>query len=207
MTLTMNIKKTTSHLIESNQVFICDFNDSFTFNIFSDFKNLGHDSVVVGHEETDFWNRLLKKEEKFILILGPGPGHPFDYDFCDFKPFFDLKNCFIFGVCLGHQLSLLFLGAKVIESSNKLHGQTVTLKDTHNLFFDNMSSLIFQRYNSLTVDISSLPTEHVKSLYDENSELMLFSYKDNFLSCQFHPESVGTNCPNSLYYLVTNFLI
>jgi anthranilate/para-aminobenzoate synthase component II len=203
MTIT---KLTISHLIESNNIFICDFNDSFTFNIFSDLLTLDQRVVVRSFKDIHFWKRLEIKKEKFILILGPGPGHPKEYNFSVFKTLMNSKRCFTLGICLGHQIILQSLGAKTVFSHNKIHGQQVDIIDERGLIFNKGFNSKFQRYNSLTSDVSNLTKTSYKFLFDKNGELMVFS-ANLILSCQFHPESVGTNCPNSIYNIALKFLL
>lgn len=199
-------KQTISHLIESNNIFLCDFNDSFTYNIYSDLVIRSQSVVLKSFDDEIFWNNLLKKNQKFILILGPGPGHPDDYSFAIFKKFLDLEICFVLGICLGHQLLLNSFGAKIKASSHKIHGQQVHIMDKEGEIFNLGFNSSFQRYNSLTADISSIRINSYRALFDSNNELMVFK-TNRLLSCQFHPESVGTNCPNSIYNIALKFLL
>ena len=199
-------KKTISHLIEYNDIFICDFDDSFTFNLFSDFVGLGHKCAVVNYKDSEFFYELAKRARPYILLLGPGPGHPKDYKLEFFDSLFQSKYAYFFGVCLGHQIILSKLGCSIETSRYIMHAQSTSVVDYKGIIFNKGKSYTVQRYNSLTV----LPAQNIKKssylLYDNNQELMLV-YNDKFLTVQFHPESIGTNCPNSLYNTAVKFLI
>lgn len=199
-------KQTISHLIESNNIFICDFNDSFTFNLYSDLTKLNQSVVIRSFSDKSFWNQLKLKKEKFILVLGPGPGHPKEYDFSNYESFFGNEKCFVLGICLGHQLIMKLFGAITTPSSNKAHGQQVEIIDRSGSIFSRGFNSKFQRYNSLTSDVSNLNISNAKLLFDASDELMVYK-SDRVLSCQFHPESVGTNCPNSIYSIALEFLL
>ena len=198
--------KTISHLIESNDVFICDFDDSFTFNLFSDFIQLGFKSIVVNYRETEFFDKLSKRSRPYVLVLGPGPGHPNEYKLQFLDSVFKSNHAYLFGVCLGHQIILSKLGCSIESSRHIMHAQSTSIKDPEGVIFEKGKSYQVQRYNSLTVLISDNIKESSYLLYDNNQELMLV-YNDKFLSVQFHPESIGTNCPNSLYNTAVKFLI
>ena len=198
--------KTISHLIESNDVFICDFDDSFTFNLFSDFTTLGYESVVVNYSETKFFEKLSKRSKPYVLVLGPGPGHPNEYNLQFLDSFFKSNYAYLFGVCLGHQIILSKHGCAIESSRHIMHAQSTSIKDPEGVIFEKDKSYQVQRYNSLTVLASDNIKEDSYLLYDNNQELMLV-YNDKFLTVQFHPESIGTNCPNSLYNTATKFLL
>ncbi len=195
---------------------ICDFNDSFTYNIYTEIKRL---YPLIDVEVVEF-DQILKKLKwlksqrgKHILILGPGPGHPDEYKifFRDINKLFSKSNIFIFGICLGHQILCQLLGAEVKRSKLPVHGQKVTYEKRKNLSIPGISfPLEVQRYNSLAVKSSIKIVELFKQknikFYIESDEIIV-TYGDHFITYQFHPESVGTTCPESYFRIIGKFLL
>lgn len=165
----------------SDKILIIDFEDSFTHNIanilFAHEKNVR----VISH--TDFFSSLeliVPKNERIAIILGPGPGHPDQYEkyFPDIKRIMSRDNIYVMGICLGHQMMARAHGYEVKKSSEQMHGQSVEI------FFNGISTRV-QRYNSLAV-------------FQDGDEINICEYK-NAISYQFHPESVGTG-QNSIFF-------
>lgn len=170
---------------------LIDFEDSFTYNIVSEFKKF--DITVDVYHWSLLDNDLISKYQFFVL--GPGPG--FVEDYTEVMPtidklLFDEKN-FLFGVCLGHQLIHHSYGAKIVPWKKPLHGQA---KEIAFPYWLNEIETNVQFYNSWGVDPSF-----------DHDELELFIYENkviatkgkNFISYQFHPESVGTTCPETFF--------
>ena len=107
-------------------IYLCDFEDSFTYNIYADLKSLGHEvSIVPFNEVYQFLQTKISSQEKEIIILGPGPGHPHEYDFLNssVKSLIHRENLLLVGICLGHQLIWSSLGFKCVHCKTPLHGQ------------------------------------------------------------------------------------
>jgi anthranilate/para-aminobenzoate synthase component II len=126
-------------------------------------------------------------QENIAIILGPGPGHPYDYKkyFPKIKMLLGKENIFIMGICLGFQLIGIQLNYSISLSANPLHGERISL-----IFRD--KKFLVQRYNSLAI----LP-RHIPGEIEVNSEVMILEYQ-NGQAFQFHPESIGSS--NSLYF-------
>lgn len=177
-----------------------DFQDSFSFNIVQELKQLGLDVIIF--EFPHF-------EEAFhldLVVLGPGPGHPDEYQ--KIIPFIQKRLTNkekVFGVCLGHQLIWRSLGYEVIKSKLPLHGQKIQI----NLSYEFQKALKLseqievQRYNSLIVDLSKgIPDDVVVQISQDELQL---SFGINWLSYQFHPESVGTSFRSSFFTPLLSF--
>jgi anthranilate/para-aminobenzoate synthase component II len=193
---------------------ICDFEDSFTFNIFSDLVNDFETKVLPFKEIKSFLKSKKDSKKKEVIILGPGPGHPSEYSFLDLeiKNLLSNKNILIFGICLGHQLIWKTLGVTTSKSSNPVHGQIEQLENNNNFFNQAQFNKILnvQRYNSLSVELSDQMTQDLVDdgwkLILKNNELYASS-KNNIITYQFHPESVGTYCRGQYYGPVYQFLL
>lgn len=175
-----------------------DFEDSFTFNVVQELEAVGFD-VVVKH-----WNTFSASDSADLLVLGPGPGHPDDYQ--SIFPLINNWNKQIFGVCLGHQILWRMKGHEVVRSKYPLHGQKVKLGLNHDWqkWLNLPESIWVQRYNSLAVLGESKMDGIINHV--ENGEIMM-SRSPRFISYQFHPESVGTNCRDSFFRVIAANLL
>jgi anthranilate synthase/aminodeoxychorismate synthase-like glutamine amidotransferase len=101
------------------------------------------------------------------------------------------------GICLGHQSIACAYGGRVVRSHRPLHGRTVDVRhDGRGVFTGMPNPLCAVRYNSLTVDRSSLAEVLEPSAWDEHGELMALRHRElDIEGVQFHPESwLGDDC-------------
>ena len=136
------------------------------------------------------------------IFLSNGPGDPEASDKCVFKL---LKNLIqtkvpIFGICIGHQLIALSLGAKTSKMKQGHRGGNHPVK---NLETNNVE--ITSQNHGFVVDINSLPNElevsHI-SLFDKSIEGIKHK-KLPIFSVQFHPEA--SPGPTDTTYLFDKF--
>ena len=70
--------------------------------------------------------------------------------------------------------------------------------------------LFLQRYNSLAIKFNHSVIQGLVSagwrILSEDGEVIIAHYK-NTLSFQFHPESIGTSCPESFFTSLVEFLL
>ena len=178
-----------------------DCEDSFSYNLVQELTEVGLEVKVI------HWSELTEDHLSDLLVLGPGPGHPDDYQsiYPLIQSWLD-QDKKIFGVCLGHQILWRLLGHEVRRSQFPLHGQKIQLnlnKDWQQ-WLKLPAGTWVQRYNSLAVTGS--PAKEGVVTHEENSEIIL-SRSKNFISYQFHPESVGTNCRRSFFNVIFSNLL
>lgn len=172
------------------KILFIDFEDSFTHNVIQEIKQRGA-KVDILH-----WHNFSDVTHHDLLVLGPGPGHPDDY-----QVLYPLVKAWInagkkiFGVCLGHQIFWRVRGAIVTRSEKPLHGQKVklSLSPEWQTYLGCKEEIWVQRYNSLCVrgdTIAHRPDE----LWQIQADELIMSKSDQYLTYQFHPESVGTLC-------------
>ena len=109
-----------------------------------------------------------------------------------------------FGICLGHQLIARCLGGTYRQLEAPKHGMSdkILLPEWKNWGLSK-AELEVQFYNSLVVDISE--TDDLRVFKHHNDVLMLST--NRLITCQFHPESVGTSCPETFFSnVMQNFL-
>jgi anthranilate/para-aminobenzoate synthase component II len=172
-----------------------DFDDSFSYNVVQELEEIGISVDVIN------WKDFEALPETELLVLGPGPGHPDDYQrlFPLLTEWINLERK-LFGICLGHQIYWRLLGEGVVRSKEPLHGQKVSLilNETWQDFFQLPEELKVQRYNSLGVPAqAALRHPELKNVLIDD-EIMISRTK-SVLTYQFHPESLGTMCRQSFF--------
>jgi carbamoyl-phosphate synthase small subunit len=135
------------------------------------------------------------------VLLSNGPGDPAacDYAIEATRQFLDAKIP-LFGICLGHQLMGLALGAKTLKMPFGHHGANHPVKD-----LDDGRVLITSQNHGFAVDPTTLPsnarTTHI-SLFD--GSLQGFALTDRPAFCfQGHPEA--SPGPHDIAYLFEKF--
>jgi anthranilate/para-aminobenzoate synthase component II len=174
------------------KIVIIDFDDSFTYNILGELKQIGFPSEVI------HWSEFSPETSFDLLILGPGPGHPHDY--ASLFPL--LRNILqgpqkVLGICLGHQIIWNLQDALITRSKYPVHGEKLELKlDSFWANFFSLKKLTVQRYNSLAVLEHSIISD--AKLLSFDNEVML-SWQEKHIGLQFHPESLGTRHRRTLF--------
>lgn len=185
-------------------ILLIDNYDSFTYNLYQYFLELGEDVEVVRNDHITVAE--IKELKPEAIVLSPGPGIPENAGICIEL----IKACFqdipILGICLGHQAIGAAFGAEIIQAMHIKHGKTSMILHSGQGLFEYMSQpLEVMRYHSLVMKEQSLPLELevvAKSMEDE--EVMGIQHIHYPLyGLQFHPESIGTKCGKAI---IQNFL-
>lgn len=143
---------------------------------------------------------LKLKPDGIFLSNGPGDPEPCDYAIAAIRQLLDTKIP-IFGICLGHQLLALAVGAKTLKMKFGHHGGNHPVQD-----LDTGRVMISSQNHGFAVDASTLPENarvtHV-SLFD--GSLQGFTLNDRPAFCfQGHPEA--SPGPHDVDYLFDRFL-
>jgi anthranilate/para-aminobenzoate synthase component II len=165
-----------------------DFEDSFTYNVVQELTETGFDVEVV------HWKDYEKNPKDGPLVLGPGPGHPDDYQniFPLLRNWLDEEKPF-FGICLGHQIFWRLHHEEIVRSKSPLHGQKIQLMLTQEWrdWLGVNEDIYVQRYNSLAVmGEAAIRNPNFKN-FIYNDEILI-TRAPGVITYQFHPESVGT---------------
>lgn len=198
------------------KVHLVDFDDSFTLNVYAELRAQGLEVEIVPYREArEFLELQINTEHGLALALGPGPGHPDEYAelLPALKKILKRPSTFLLGICLGHQLLARTLGMEVVRSKHPLHGEVeeiaLTKKQADLLGFS-AEKILVQRYNSLAA--AANPT-NIKLAQELGVELIcsrgdIYVMKGaNFLTYQFHPESVGTSFRERFFRPIKAFLL
>ncbi len=167
-------------------------------NILRMLASRGADLIVVP-AETDFQEVLKLNPDGIFLSNGPGDPEPCEYAIKNIKEF--LKQSIpIFGICLGHQLLSLALGAQTKKMKFGHHGANHPVQD-----LNSKKVFITSQNHGFTVDESSLNDNIVvthKSLFDQTIQGIESKNKLAF-SFQGHPEA--SPGPTEMAYLFDQF--
>jgi carbamoyl-phosphate synthase small subunit len=138
------------------------------------------------------------------LFLSNGPGDPAAtgaYAVPMIRGVLDRSDMPVFGICLGHQMLALALGAKTIKMNHGHHGANHPVKDVETGKVE-----ITSMNHGFTVDTQTLPIGVVEthvSLFDGSNCGIRMTDRPVF-SVQYHPEA--SPGPQDSYYLFERFV-
>ena len=156
--------------------------------------------ITVVPAQTTAAQVLALQPDGVFLSNGPGDPEPCDYAI-DATRTLIASGKPVFGICLGHQIMALAVGAKTFKMANSHHGANHPVRD-----LDNGRVSITSQNHGFAVDLKSLP-DHVRpthiSLFD--GTLQGFECKDKPAFCfQGHPEA--SSGPQDIDYLFDRFV-
>ena len=173
-----------------SKILMIDNYDSFTYNLFQYFSELGS-SVEVWRNDS-FELDDIKGFDPDLIVISPGPSRPEKaglsmevvQTFADTYP--------ILGVCLGHQVIGAVFGARVIRAERIMHGKTSQVfHNEKNLFRGVSNPVTATRYHSLIIENENLPDKISVCAKTDQDEIMGIHVKDTLVfGVQFHPESI-----------------
>src|SRR5436190_14619245 len=135
---------------------LIDNYDSFTFNLYQYFAELGAEVEVVRNDAIDLAGIAAANPE--ALVFSPGPGTPDNAGVC-----LDAVEAFagrypILGVCLGHQVIGQAYGGRIVRAPELRHGKTSLIAhDGQGIYAGIDSAFDAVRYHSLVVERASVP--------------------------------------------------
>jgi carbamoyl-phosphate synthase small subunit len=138
------------------------------------------------------------------LFLSNGPGDPAatgEYAVPMIRGVLDRSDIPVFGICLGHQMLALALGAKTIKMNHGHHGANHPVKDVETGKVE-----ITSMNHGFTVDTQTLPIGVIEthvSLFDGSNCGIRMTDRPVF-SVQYHPEA--SPGPQDSYYLFERFV-
>ena len=184
-------------------ILIIDNYDSFTYNIYHYFGEIGAESNVYRNDKINI-NEIIKLNPKAI-VLSPGPCTPNEAGIC-IEIVKKLHNKFpILGVCLGHQSIGQSFGGNIIQCSEIIHGKVCKIKhNNHKLFTGVNKTFSATRYHSLIIEKKSLNNDFEIIAHTNKNTIMGIAHKKlSIYGLQFHPESIGTKYGKTI---LKNFL-
>tara|TARA_A100000164_G_scaffold363195_1_gene379951 strand:+ start:153 stop:731 length:579 start_codon:yes stop_codon:yes gene_type:complete len=185
---------------------IIDNYDSFTYNLYHYFGELGYEANVYRNDEIAV-SRIIELKPKGIVI-SPGPCGPDKAGISIelVKAVAHHQKIPLLGVCLGHQAIGAAFGAKIISAPEIMHGKVdkIQYSQEHSIFKNLPNPFEATRYHSLCIDPSTLPNSLVAIAKTRDKTIMAIMHKElPIFGLQFHPESIKTSCGKQI---LNNFL-
>ncbi len=194
-------------MAESTVLLIIDNYDSFTYNLYQYFCQLG--AKVEVHRNDAITLADIDAMAPTHLVISPGPCTPDDAGISLEAIAHYAGKLPILGVCLGHQAMAQAFGAQVVRARQVMHGKTSPVTHRGIGVFEGLNHpLTVTRYHSLVVDADSLPDCFDVTAWTEREgmfdEIMGIRHRTLALEgVQFHPESILTE---QGHQLLANFL-
>lgn len=186
---------------------LIDNYDSFTYNLYQYFCELGADVLVKRNDQLSLAD--IEQLAPTHLVISPGPCTPDDAGISLAAITHFAQHMPILGVCLGHQAMAQAFGGQVIRARQVVHGKTSPIRHNGESVFRGLNNpLTVTRYHSLIVAPDSLPDCFTLTAWTERDgapdEIMGIAHQHLPLhGVQFHPESVLSE---QGHQLLDNFL-
>mgnify|MGYP002792118483 FL=1 len=184
-------------------ILLIDNYDSFTWNLYQYFCELGAEVVVRRNDEIALADIDALAPQK--IVISPGPCTPSESGISLEAIRRYAGKLPILGVCLGHQAIAQVFGATIVRAAKVMHGKTSPI--THagsGVFLGLNNPLTVTRYHSLIIDPPTLPACFEVTAWSETQEIMGIRHREYDLEgVQFHPESILSEQGHAL---LANFL-
>jgi anthranilate synthase/aminodeoxychorismate synthase-like glutamine amidotransferase len=184
-------------------ILLIDNYDSFTYNLYQYFGELGAEVKVVRNDEITAEQALALKPEQ--IVISPGPGNPDQAGISLEVIRLAAGKVPLLGVCLGHQSLGQVFGGKVVRAPKLMHGKTSPIHhDGRTVFSGVPVPFTATRYHSLVVSRETVPDCLEISAWTDDGLVMGLRHREYALEgVQFHPESILTSAGKDL---LENFL-
>ncbi|MBS0056690.1 aminodeoxychorismate synthase component II [Yersinia bercovieri] len=186
---------------------LIDNYDSFTYNLYQYFCELGAAVVVKRNDEVQLAD--IERLSPSHLVISPGPCTPNEAGISLAAISHFAGKLPILGVCLGHQALGQAFGARIVRARQVMHGKTTAICHNNQGVFQGLNQpLTVTRYHSLVIDADSLPACFELTAWTEREgamdEIMGIRHRTLPLEgVQFHPESILSE---QGHQLLANFL-
>lgn len=194
-------------LINKDMLLLIDNYDSFTYNLYQYFCELGAEVLVRRNDALTLAD--IERLSPQRLVISPGPCTPDDAGISLAAIRHFAGQLPILGVCLGHQALGQVFGAQVVRARQVMHGKTSPVRHTGRGVFAGLANpLTVTRYHSLVLEKNTLPDCFEVTAWTELDgdidEIMGIRHRSLPLEgVQFHPESILSQ---QGHQLLKNFL-
>lgn len=171
---------------------LLDNYDSFTYNIYQLFSDIGAQVEVVRSDKISIEG--IRANGYRGIIISPGPGIPQDAGISE-EVIRQLGGEIpILGICLGHQAIGEVFGGRVVRAGEIVHGKASPIRHSGTgLYRDLPNPTEVARYHSLIIAHEDLPDVlDVTSQLDDGTIMGVRHKTLPIEGIQFHPESILT---------------
>lgn len=171
-------------------ILLIDNYDSFTWNLYQYFCELGAEVVVKRNDEITLADIAVLAPEK--VVISPGPCTPDESGISLEVIRHYAGKLPILGVCLGHQAIGQVFGATIVRAARVMHGKTSVITHNNQGVFRGLNNpLTVTRYHSLVIDPPTLPDCFEVTARSDSGEIMGIRHREwDLEGVQFHPESI-----------------
>lgn len=184
-------------------ILLIDNYDSFTWNLYQYFCELGASVTVKRNDDISLDDIASLTPHK--IVISPGPCTPDDAGIS-----LDVIRHYagkipLLGVCLGHQAIAQAFGARIVRAAKVMHGKTSPITHQQQGVFRGLNNpLTVTRYHSLLIDPETLPDCFDVTARSAAGEIMGIRHRQwDLEGVQFHPESILSEQGHEL---LANFL-
>ncbi|BBQ87289.1 aminodeoxychorismate synthase component 2 [Raoultella ornithinolytica] len=184
-------------------ILLIDNYDSFTWNLYQYFCELGAEVLVRRNDELALEEIAALMPEK--IVISPGPCTPNESGISLAVIARYAGQVPLLGVCLGHQAIAQVFGATIVRAAKVMHGKTSPIYHNGQGVFQGLNNpLTVTRYHSLLIDPATLPECFEVTARSESGEIMAIRHREwDLEGVQFHPESILSE---QGHQLLANFL-
>lgn len=171
------------------RVLLIDHQDSFVHTLANYFRQTGAEVTTL---RIGFTENELKQFDPDLVALSPGPGRPEDFRMSQTLDILRKHNLPIFGVCLGLQGIVEYLGGKLALLPEPRHGKPSSIRVDGGRIFDAMpAEFTAARYHSLYALRDNMPNVLDVTAESEDHIVMAVEHRElPIAAVQFHPESI-----------------
>ena len=171
---------------------LLDNYDSFTYNIYQLFSDIGAQVEVVRSDKISI-DEIRAKDYRGVII-SPGPGIPQDAGISEEVIRQLGGEISILGICLGHQAIGEVFGGRVVRAGEIVHGKASPICHCGTGLYQGIPEHTqAARYHSLIIERESLPDVLEVTSQLDNGTIMGVRHKTFPIEgIQFHPESILT---------------
>ena len=185
-------------------ILLIDNYDSFTYNLYQYFCELGAEVEVIRNDKITT-DEILSRGYAGVVI-SPGPADP-DQSGVSLPAVAACSGKLpLLGVCLGHQCIAQHFGGKIIRAPRPVHGKASVITHDQSPLFDGLPRHYNAgRYHSLVAEEASFPDVlNVTARSTDDGLIMALQHQSHpTFGVQFHPESILTEHGRPL---LNNFL-
>lgn len=171
---------------------LVDNYDSFTYNLYDYFMQLGVSVEVVRNDALTLGEFVAGDFD--ALVLSPGPQAPSQAGLLPALIDYYHDRIPILGICLGHQGLGEYFGWQLQRAAVPVHGKTSSIVHHGEGIFEGVECPTrVMRYHSLLITNPAQQPDLIPTAFTEEGELMAFRHRTlPIVGVQFHPESIGT---------------